>query len=237
MYCEQCGTQIPDGGGFCPQCGKATSYAVPASSMVDSSDGKKQTSDDGGSMRGKKGNRLPRGKMKAILIVSAIVVLALVSLGAFVLFGQSSEPRGIRIPTLEEIEKKANSIDGGTVRLEESGFEDAFFIYMDDNLVGWINLKEYQPQCIGLHIDKGRADDGQLAFAQTCVGVIEACDPSLGLDGAKEIASEIASGSITGSAVECNGVTYAPDFSEDKYGMLITVPDECVNQDRSEIRE
>lgn len=32
-------------------------------------------------MRGKKGNRLPRGKMKAILIVSAIVVLALVSRG------------------------------------------------------------------------------------------------------------------------------------------------------------
>ena len=231
MYCQHCGTKIPDGGEFCPECGKRIGHIEATDSVPASSVTNKETHADNAAQGGKKG-RISKGKKKIIAIASIVAVLLIAAIGICVLLGQPSERQGVHIPTVEEIEKKANSIEGGTFSIEpNASFEDAFDIYVDGNLAGSMYLKAYQPKCIGVYIQGSQADDASLVFAQFCVGVIEACDPSLGLDGAKEIANQIASNSITGNPVECNGVTYTPKFSANEYELDITVPDERVVSD------
>lgn len=223
MYCQNCGTEIPEGGGFCSECGKPVNAPLQQESSISP-----------GSVLNiqnpKPKLRNPHTIKSLAGVAAGVLALVIVGIAVFAFVGRLAESQGVRIPTLEEVEKKVNSIDSDKIRFEESGFEDGFFIYLDDNLVGWMYLKDYQPQCIGLGINKGKTDDGQPIFEQVSVGIIEACDPSLGLDGAKKLTNEIASNYFTGGTVECDGVIYTPSLSETEYELLITVPDECVNR-------
>lgn len=223
MYCQNCGTEIPEGGGFCPECGK------PVNTPVQQTVPRDPSVPESNAINANPKPRNPRVTKIAIGIAAGALLLIIVGIALFSFAGSSTEPQGVHIPTIEEIEKKANSIEGGTISFEEGGFEDTFHVYMDGNSVGEMCLKAHQPECIEIYIARGSSGDNQLAFAQVCVGVIEACDPSLGLSAAKEVANEIVSSSVVGNPVECNGVAYTPSFSKNEYQLSVSVPNECVS--------
>lgn len=211
MYCNQCGTQLPDNASFCPTCGKATKASENQPSTPEPV---------------KERRRAP----KRIAIIAAIVlgICALIGIVSLIVSSTADEQKTIAVPTIERVEKKANSIDGGeiTFAVQESkyGYDIHRVIYSGTD-VGNIYLNA-DSEDVGLYIDKDKTDS-QNAFSQMGVAVILACDPSTNLDKAKELLSSAVDKPKSRDAVWYNDVSYDVYISDDKYILRVkNIPEE-----------
>lgn len=211
MYCNQCGTKLPDNASFCPSCGKATKASENQPSTPEPVKEK-------------------RHALKRIAIIAAIIlgICALIGIVSLIVSSTADEQKTIAIPTIERIEKKANSIDGGEISfaVQESkyGYNIHRVIYNGTDF-GNIFL-DASSEDVGLYIDKDKSDS-QNAFSQMGVGVILACDPSTNLDKAKELLSSAVSKPKSDDAVWYNDVSYDVYIGDDKYILRVkNIPEE-----------
>lgn len=169
-------------------------------------------------------------KRIAVIIAAALAVFALIGVAVFVISGTADEQKTIAIPTIERVEKKVNSIDGGAitfaVQKSKYGYDVHRVIYNGTD-VGDIYLHA-SSEDVGLYIDKDRTDS-QNAFSQMAVGVILACDPSTNLDKAKELLSSAVDKPKHDDAVWYNNVSYDVYISDDRYILRVkNIPDEQI---------
>lgn len=211
MYCNQCGTQLPEDASFCPNCGKAIKASkgqIPKSAP----NNKKRLSK----------------RTIVVIAIAALAVCALTAIAAFAITSTADEQKTIAVPTIERLEKKANSIDGGeiTFAVQESkyGYDIHRVIYSGTD-VGEIYLNA-DSEDVGLYIDKDKTDS-QNAFSQMGVAVILACDPSTNLDKAKELLSSAVDKPKSRDAVWYNDVSYDVYISDDRYILRVkNIPEE-----------
>ena len=200
MYCNQCGTQLPDNASFCLNCGKAiktNKEQIPKSAP-----------------NSKK--RLPKRTI-VIIAIAALAICALIAIVAFAITSTADEQKTIAVPTIERLEKKANSIGNGKITFtvqEDKEFDIHRIIYngMD---VGNIFLNAHSED-IGIYIEKD-STDSQEAFGQLAAGAILACDPSTNLDKAKELLNAALDKPKYDDAVRYNDVSYDVYISDNRY--------------------
>lgn len=217
MYCQNCGTEIPEDGGFCSECGKPVNAPVQQAAHRDSAVPESNAENINPKPRN------PRVTKIAIGIASGVLLLIIVGIVLFSFAARSTESQGVHVPTIEEIEKKANSIEGGKVSFKPNyNYDDSYFILFNDKEAGKLFLNASGSESVGIYIEKKDVDDSSLAFSQICVGAIEACDPSLKLDDAKEIMSR----SLGGKKAEWHEVSYVPTTSSDRYILRISIPED-----------
>ena len=201
MYCNQCGTQLPDNASFCLNCGKAiktNKEQIPKSAP-----------------NSKK--RLPKRTI-VIIVAAALAVCALIAIVAFAITSTADEQKTIAVPTIERLEKKANSIGNGTITfaVKESKYgNDIHHVIYNGTDVGDIYLNAGSED-VGLYIEKA-ASNSQEAFGQMGAGVILACDPSTNLDKAKELLNSALDKPKSNDAVRYNDVSYDVYVSDDRY--------------------
>ncbi len=211
MYCNQCGTQLPEDASFCPSCGKKakTTLTPPPTS---------------------KPNKEKRHTPKRIAIIIAIVlgICVLIGIAAFAISGTADEQKTIAVPTIERVEKKVNSIGDGTITFDvkesKYGYDVHRVIYNGTD-VGVIYLNANSSEDVGIYIDKDRSES-QKAFSQMAAGAMLACDPSINLDKAKELLNSAVDKSICKDAAENNDVSYSVHISDDRYILRIDVPEQ-----------
>lgn len=200
MYCNQCGTQLPEDASFCLNCGKAIKASkdqVPKSAP----NNKKRLSK----------------RTIVIIAIAALAICALIAIVAFAITSTADEQKTIAVPTIERLEKKANSIGNGKITFtvqEDKEFDIHRIIYngMD---VGNIFLNAHSED-IGIYIEKD-STDSQEAFGQLAAGAILACDPSTNLDKAKELLNAALDKPKYDDAVRYNDVSYDVYISDNRY--------------------
>lgn len=200
MYCNQCGTQLPEDASFCLNCGKAIKASkdqVPKSAP----NNKKRLSK----------------RTIVIIAIAALAICALIAIMAFAITSTADEQKTIAVPTIERLEKKANSIGNGKITFtvqEDKEFDIHRIIYngMD---VGNIFLNAHSED-IGIYIEKD-STDSQEAFGQLAAGAILACDPSTNLDKAKELLNAALDKPKYDDAVRYNDVSYDVYISDNRY--------------------
>ena len=200
MYCNQCGTQLPEDASFCLNCGKAIKASkdqVPKSAP----NNKKRLSK----------------RTIVIIAIAALAICALIAIVAFAITSTADEQKTIAVPTIERLEKKANSIGNGKITFtvqEDKEFDIHRIIYngMD---VGNIFLNAHSED-IGIYIEKD-STDSQEAFGQLAAGAILACDPSTKLDKAKELLNAALDKPKYDDAVRYNDVSYDVYISDNRY--------------------
>ena len=200
MYCNQCGTQLPEDASFCLNCGKAIKASkdqVPKSAP----NNKKRLSK----------------RTIVIIAIAALAICALIAIVAFAITSTADEQKTIAVPTIERLEKKANSIGNGKITFtvqEDKEFDIHRIIYngMD---VGNIFLNAHSED-IGIYIEKD-STDSQEAFGQLAAGAILACDPSTNLDKAKELLNAALDKPKHDDAVRYNDVSYDVYISDNRY--------------------
>lgn len=217
MYCQNCGTEIPEGGGYCSECGKPVNVPVQQTTSCD------LAAPESNAINANPKPRNPHVTKIAIGVAVGVLLLIIVGIALFSFAERSTEPQGVHVPTIEEIEKKANSVMGGRVSFKPNyNYHDSYFILFNDKEAGKLFLNASSSESIGIYIEKKDVDDPYLAFSQICVGAIEACDPSLKLDDAKEILSQ----SLNGKKAEWHEVSYVPTTSSDRYILRISIPED-----------
>lgn len=200
MYCNQCGTQLPEDASFCLNCGKAIKASkdqVPKSAP----NNKKRLSK----------------RTIVVIAIAALAICALIAIVAFAITSTADEQKTIAVPTIERLEKKANSIGNGKITFtvqEDKEFDIHRIIYngMD---VGNIFLNAHSED-IGIYIEKD-STDSQEAFGQLAAGAILACDPSTNLDKAKELLNAALDKPKHDDAVRYNDVSYDVYISDNRY--------------------
>ena len=205
MYCNQCGTQLPEDASFCLNCGKAIKASkdqVPKSAP----NNKKRLSK----------------RTIVIIAIAALAICALIAIVAFAITSTADEQKTIAVPTIERLEKKANSIGNGKITFtvqEDKEFDIHRIIYngMD---VGNIFLNAHSED-IGIYIEKD-STDSQEAFGQLAAGAILACDPSTNLDKAKELLNAALDKPKYDDAVRYNDVSYDVYVSDDRYILRVS---------------
>ena len=216
MYCNQCGTQLPEDASFCLNCGKAIKASkdqVPKSAP----NNKKRLSK----------------RTIVIIAIAALAICALIAIVAFAITSTADEQKTIAVPTIERLEKKANSIGNGKITFtvqEDKEFDIHRIIYngMD---VGNIFLNAHSED-IGIYIEKD-STDSQEAFGQLAAGAILACDPSTNLDKAKELLNAALDKPKYDDTVRYNDVSYDVYISDNRYILRVRnipeTPDEQSN--------
>lgn len=201
MYCNQCGTQLPEDASFCLNCGKAI----------------KTSKDQAPKSAPNNKNRLSKRTI-VVIVIAALAACALIAIVAFAITSTADEQKTIAVPTIERLEKKANSIGNGTITfaVKESkyGYDIHRVIYNGTD-VGEIFLNA-RSEDVGLYIDKD-ASCSQEAFGQMGAGVILACDPSTDLDKAKEIFNSALDKPKSNDAAWNNDVSYDVYISDARY--------------------
>lgn len=200
MYCNQCGTQLPEDASFCLNCGKAIKASkdqVPKSAP----NNKKRLSK----------------RTIAIIAIAALAICALITIVAFAITSTADEQKTIAVPTIERLEKKANSIGNGkiTFTVQEDEEFDIHRIIYNGTDVGNIFLNAHSED-IGIYIEKD-STDSQEAFGQLAAGAILACDPSTNLDKAKELLNAALDKPKHDDAVRYNDVSYDVYISDNRY--------------------
>lgn len=199
MYCNQCGTQLPEDASFCLNCGKAI-----------------KASKDQAPKSAPNNNKRLSKRTIAVIGIAALAVCALIAIMAFAITSTADEQKTIAVPTIERLEKKANSIGNGTITfaVKESKYDVHRVIY-NGTEVGVIYLNAGSED-VGLYIEKD-ASNSQEAFGQMSAGVILACDPSTNLDKAKELLNSALDKPKSNDAVQYNDVSYDVYVSDDRY--------------------
>lgn len=200
MYCNQCGTQLPEDASFCLNCGKAIKASkdqVPKSAP----NNKKRLSK----------------RTIAVIAIAALAICALIAIVAFAITSTADEQKTIAVPTIERLEKKANSIGNGkiTFTVQEDEEFDIHRIIYNGTDVGNIFLNAHSED-IGIYIEKD-STDSQEAFGQLAAGAILACDPSTNLDKAKELLNAALDKPKHDDAVRYNDVSYDVYISDNRY--------------------
>ena len=200
MYCNQCGTQLPENASFCLNCGKAIKASkdqVPKSAP----NNKKRLSK----------------RTIAVIAIAALAICALIAIVAFAITSTADEQKTIAVPTIERLEKKANSIGNGkiTFTVQEDEEFDIHRIIYNGTDVGNIFLNAHSED-IGIYIEKD-STDSQEAFGQLAAGAILACDPSTNLDKAKELLNATLDKPKYDDAVRYNDVSYDVYISDNRY--------------------
>ena len=200
MYCNQCGTQLPEDASFCLNCGKAIKASkdqVPKSAP----NNKKRLSK----------------RTIAVIAIAALAICALIAIVAFAITSTADEQKTIAVPTIERLEKKANSIGNGkiTFTVQEDEEFDIHRIIYNGTDVGNIFLNAHSED-IGIYIEKD-STDSQEAFGQLVAGAILACDPSTNLDKAKELLNAALDKPKHDDAVRYNDVSYDVYISDNRY--------------------
>lgn len=215
MYCNQCGAQLSDGASFCRNCGKAikTSPKPP------------MTPEPSNQKRGLSKKRI------AIIIAIALATCVIIAVAAFAISSTADDQKTIAVPTIERVEKKANSIDNGeiTFAVENSKYGyDVHRVIYDGTDVGNIFLHATSED-VGLYIEKDSSNSEE-AFSQMAAGVMLACDPSLNLDKAKELLNSAVAKPKSGDVVWYNNVSYDVFITDDRYILRVkNIPDEASN--------
>lgn len=200
MYCNQCGTQLPEDASFCLNCGKAIKASkdqVPKSTP----NNKKRLSK----------------RTIVVIAIAALAICALIAIVAFAITSTADEQKTIAVPTIERLEKKANSIGNGkiTFTVQEDEEFDIHRIIYNGTDVGNIFLNAHSED-IGIYIEKD-STDSQEAFGQLAAGAILACDPSTNLDKAKELLNAALDKPKHDDAVRYNDVSYDVYISDNRY--------------------
>lgn len=201
MYCNQCGTQLPENASFCLNCGKAI----------------KASKDQAPNSAPNNKKRLSKRTI-VVIAIAAFAVCALIAIAAFAITSTADEQKTIAVPTIERLEKKANSIGNGTITfaVKQSKYgSDVHRVIYNGAEVGVIYLNEGSED-VGLYIEKD-ASNSQEAFGQMGTGVILACDPSTNLDKAKELLNAALDKPKCYDAVHHNDVSYDVYISDDRY--------------------
>ena len=200
MYCNQCGTQLPEDASFCLNCGKA----IKASKEQDP----KSTQNN---------NKRLSKRTIVVIAIAALAICALIAIVAFAITSTADEQKTIAVPTIERLEKKANSIGNGkiTFTVQEDEEFDIHRIIYNGTDVGNIFLNAHSED-IGIYIEKD-STDSQEAFGQLAAGAILACDPSTNLDKAKELLNAALDKPKHDDAVRYNDVSYDVYISDNRY--------------------
>lgn len=200
MYCNQCGTQLPEDASFCLNCGKAI----------------KASKDQVPKTAPNNKKRLSKRTI-AVIAIAALAICALIAIVAFAITSTADEQKTIAVPTIERLEKKANSIGNGkiTFTVQEDEEFDIHRIIYNGTDVGNIFLNAHSED-IGIYIEKD-STDSQEAFGQLAAGAILACDPSTNLDKAKELLNAALDKPKHDDAVRYNDVSYDVYISDNRY--------------------
>lgn len=213
MYCNRCGTQLPEDASFCLHCEKAIKTSkeqVPKSAPSNK-------------------KRLPK-RAVTVIVIAALAVCALIAIAAFAITSTADEQKTIAVPTIERLEKKANSIGNGkiTFTVQEDEEFDIHRIIYNGTDVGNIFLNAHSED-IGIYIEKD-STNSQEAFGQLAAGAILACDPSTDLDKAKELLNAALDKPKYYDVVWHNDVSYDVYISDDRYILRVkNIPDETTS--------
>lgn len=200
MYCNQCGTQLPEDASFCLNCGKAI----------------KASKDQAPKSARNNKKRLSKRTI-VVIAIAALAVCALIAIAALAITSTADEQKTIAVPTIERVEKKVNSIGDGkiTFAVQEDEEFDIHRIIYNGTDVGNIFLNAHSED-IGIYIEKNETDS-QEAFGQMAAGIILACDPSTDLDTAKEILNAALDKPKYDDVVRYNDVRYDVYISDNRY--------------------
>lgn len=170
-------------------------------------------------------------KNNKTIIVGIAIALFVVGLFALFLLNACSLSNSFHTSTIQEIDKKANSIGNESVRFakEESQFEnseyDFYSIIFGNNDVGEIYLYT-SGQEIRIYVDS-RSKNAMKAFPQITISAMMACDPSLSYEQAKSIFNRA---TTTEKAIKNNGITYESDDSGSiNYVTKIHIPENLID--------
>lgn len=218
MYCPKCGSQIPDDATYCTSCGKKVSENTILFNGEACKTAKKQAFDDPSAQNKKKCKKKPLILFAALVAIIAAVILAIGILG-------SQSNREISVPTIEQIEKTTNSLEGDDVTFTEDNDTDfnAYYIDYGDERVGEIFLHAASED-IGIYIERDTTH-AKDAFAKVCAGTMLACDRSLSLDKAKEILNKAIDRAEDDGNVSHNGVEYKATIPSWRYILRMDVPE------------
>lgn len=218
MYCPKCGSQIPDDATYCTSCGKKVSENTILFNGEACKTAKKQAFDDPSAQNKKKCKKKPLILFAALVAIIAAVILAIGILG-------SQSNREISVPTIEQIEKTTNSLEGDDVTFTEDNDTDfnAYYIDYGDERVGEIFLHAASED-IGIYIERDTTH-AKDAFAKVCAGTMLACDRSLSLDKAKEILNKAIDRAEDDGNVSHNGVEYRATIPSWRYILRMDVPE------------
>lgn len=218
MYCPKCGSQIPDDATYCTSCGKKVSENTILFNGEACKTAKKQAFDDPSAQNKKKCKKKPFILLAALVAIVVAVILAIGILG-------SQNNREISVPTIEQIEKTTNSLEGDDVTFTEDNDTDfnAYYIDYGDERVGEIFLHAASED-IGIYIERDTTH-AKDAFAKVCAGTMLACDRSLSLDKAKEILNKAIDRAKDDGNVSHNGVEYRATIPSWRYILRMDVPE------------
>lgn len=218
MYCHKCGSQIPDDATYCTSCGQKVSEDTVLLNGKTCKTSKRQALADPSAQNKKEGKRKPFILLAALVAIVVAVILAIGILG-------SQNNREISVPTIEQIEKTTNSLEGDDVTFTEDNDTDfnAYYIDYGDERVGEIFLHAASED-IGIYIERDTTH-AKDAFAKVCAGTMLACDRSLSLDKAKEILNEAIDRAEDDGNVSHNGVEYRATIPSWRYILRMDVPE------------
>lgn len=218
MYCRKCGSQIPDDATYCTSCGQKVSEDTVLLNGKTCKTSKRQALADPSAQNKKEGKRKPFILLAALV---AIVVAVILTIGIL----RSQNNREISVPTIEQIEKTTNSLEGDDVTFTEDNDTDfnAYYIDYGDERVGEIFLHAASED-IGIYIERDTTH-AKDAFAKVCAGTMLACDRSLSLDKAKEILNKAIDRAEDDGNVSHNGVEYRAAIPSWRYILRMDVPE------------
>lgn len=218
MYCHKCGSQIPDDATYCTSCGQKVSEDTVLLNGKTCKTSKRQALADPSAQNKKEGKRKPFILLAALV---AIVVAVILTIGIL----RSQNNREISVPTIEQIEKTTNSLEGDDVTFTEDNDTDfnAYYIDYGDERVGEIFLHAASED-IGIYIERDTTH-AKDAFAKVCAGTMLACDRSLSLDKAKEILNKAIDRAEDDGNVSHNGVEYRAAIPSWRYILRMDVPE------------
>ena len=170
-------------------------------------------------------------KRTAIIIAIALATCVIIAVAALAISSTADDQKTIAVPTIERVEKKANSIGNGeiTFAVENSKYGyDIHRVIYDGTDVGNIFLHATSED-VGLYIEKDSSNSEE-AFSQMAAGVMLACDPSLNLDKAKELLNSAVAKPKSDDVVWYNNVSYDVFITDDRYILRVkNIPDEASN--------
>lgn len=218
MYCHKCGSQIPDDATYCTSCGQKVSEDTVLLNGKTCKTSKRQALADPSAQNKKEGKRKPFILLAALV---AIVVAVILTIGIL----RSQNNREISVPTIEQIEKTTNSLEGDDVTFTEDNDTDfnAYYIDYGDERVGEIFLHAASED-IGIYIERDTTH-AKDAFAKVCAGTMLACDRSLSLDKAKEILNKAIDRAEDDGNVSHNGVEYRAAIPSWRYILRMDAPE------------
>lgn len=174
----------------------------------------------------------PKGKksfMSRIAKVVGIIVLVLVMLLLLLAWiGSHSSnkwPKEIHTPSIEEIEDRANSINGPKISFSNNpSYNDSYHVLADNEESGSIYLSAYKSEDVGLYIERN-SNDADDVYSQLGVAIIMSCDPSNDLDDAKELLST----AVSSKEETKNNVKYSVTITAERLILRVDIPEDEAN--------